>query len=132
MNGDVQRVDIMFDNTEGVFCQIAEKIGKRCPYLPFECKNYANDLANPEYDQLCGRLNSDVGAIGILVCRSITNRDRVREHCQTRWRNEQVVLVLTDADLAKMFWYRFDGAQELVDKVILDRFRSLMLNVRPN
>ena len=55
-----KRVDITFNNgaQEGFFDDLRRNYNIPCPFLFFECKNYSEDPANPEYDQLTGRFNS--------------------------------------------------------------------------
>lgn len=130
INTGIQRVDIMFDNTCGVFCKIAKSILKASPYIPFECKNYADDVGNPEYDQLSGRLNVDIGAVGVLVFRSILDWGRANAHCQARMKGEKYLILLDDSDLAAMYQNRYDGDIRSMEGVVTDRFRSLRLNVR--
>ncbi len=129
INTGIQRIDIMFDNTIGVFSQLASKMGKASWYLPFECKNYTDDLDTPEYDQLSGRLNPDIGPIGVLVFRSITDWGRANHHCQAKLRDSKYLILLDDSDLEAMYQKRHDGDLRGMEGLILDRFRSLKLNV---
>jgi hypothetical protein len=129
INAGIQRIDIMFDNTSGVFAKIAASLDKPSPYLPFECKNYAGDLDNPEYDQLSGRLNPSIGLIGVLVFRSIADWERANKHCQTRLKDGKLLILLDDADLEKMYLSRYEGDIKGMERVILDRLRSIKLDV---
>jgi len=129
INTGIQRIDLMFDNMTGIFSQLASKIGKPSLYLPFECKNYANDLGTPEYDQLSGRLNMDIGPMGVLVFRSITDWGRANQHCQAKLKDSKYLILLDDSDLAAMYQKRHEGDLSGMEGVILDRFRSLKLNV---
>lgn len=45
------------------------------PSLLGECKNYKNDVANAEVDQLLGRFSPARSCVGLLLYRSIKNRD---------------------------------------------------------
>src|SRR5207244_3173375 len=63
-----KRIDIVMSNsaTTGIF-ELLHAIRKVfCPYVFFECKNYRNDIANPELDQLAGRFSTNRGTFGIL------------------------------------------------------------------
>src|SRR5207244_2725801 len=63
-----KRIDIVMSNsaTDGIF-EVLHAIRKVfCPYVFFECKNYRNDIANPELDQLAGRFSTNRGTFGIL------------------------------------------------------------------
>ena len=50
-----KRIDITFDNVanEGFFYWLRENYS--APLIMIECKNYNQDLANPELDQISGR-----------------------------------------------------------------------------
>jgi hypothetical protein len=68
-----------------------------------ECKNYAEDPANPELDQLAGRFSPKRGQVGILVCRKIGNKKRMAERCRdTANDNRGYVIALDDDDLKKI------------------------------
>lgn len=129
INAGIQRVDIMFDNTAGVFATIAARIGQASPYLPFECKNYTGDLENPEYDQVSGRLTPMIGAIGVLIFRHVRNWARANQHCQSRRKDGKVILLFDDDDLTTMYERRFVGDTQGMEEVVLGRFRSLELDV---
>jgi hypothetical protein len=71
--------------------------------IPFECKNYDSDPKNREYDQLRDRLGKDRGDIGILVCRTLTDKGDALRRCKdVRNDGRGYLLVLDDADLKQM------------------------------
>jgi hypothetical protein len=71
-----------------------------------ECKNYDDDIANPEFDQLLGRFGPNVGEFGLLICRSVKDRKLAIKRCRDAAHAERgTVLVMDDDDvrtLAKM------------------------------
>lgn len=100
-----KRIDLMYDNTarEGIFLDIPQKLNVPCLKIAVECKNYSSDPANPELDQLLGRLSSKRGEVGILVCRSVANRDLWRARCRDAVNEGHgYVLTLEDKDLAEL------------------------------
>lgn len=129
INNGIQRVDIMFENSSHLFERIAASVNRPSPYLPFECKNYVDDLDAPEYDQLSGRLNKDVGAVGILVFRSISNWERANQYCQAKLKDDKVILLLDDKDLKDLYQLRHDGGASSVEEYIGERWKALRLNV---
>ena len=68
-----------------------------------ECKNYSDDPANPEVDQLAGRMRPEFGKFGILVCRRAENMELLVRRCQDARRNQGLLLVpLVDEDMIKL------------------------------
>lgn len=129
VHNGIQRVDIMFDNARGVFRRIAKQMGRPSPYIPFECKNYVGDVGNPEFDQLSGRLNPSIGAIGVLVFRSVRDWGRANIHCQVKLKDSKCLILLDDSDLTALYQARRDGDPRGVDRTILGRLRALTLNI---
>lgn len=129
MHAGIQRVDILFDNMGGVFSKIDNIICTVSPYIPFECKNYVEDLGNPEYDQVSARLNPGIGFVGVLIFRSITDWGRANEHCQVKLKEGKYLILLDDSDLYAMYQKRHDGDLKGLDEIILERLRALKLNI---
>lgn len=101
-NNGRKRIDIDYENqaTEGLFYWMHAVNGVHCAYVPVECKNYTEDPANPEIDQLLGRLTIQRGHLGILCYRTSTNKDLIRQRCKDAALNGQgYVLTLDDGDL---------------------------------
>jgi hypothetical protein len=98
-----KRIDIRYDNTAaaGFF----DWLGKHytAPYVFVECKNYAEDPANPELDQLAGRFSPRRGSFGLLVCRTIADRVTFAVRCRdTTDDGRGYIIGLDDADLAAL------------------------------
>ena len=74
-------------------------------------------------------MNSDIGSIGVLACRSITDWARANQHCQAKLKDDKYLILLDDSDLAGMYQKRHDGDLTGMEGIILDRFRSLKLDV---
>ncbi|MEV5554367.1 hypothetical protein AB0L44_11955 [Nonomuraea wenchangensis] len=101
LNEGRKRVDIVYTNVARVgFFDWLTRQRILCPYIFVECKNYASDLANPELDQLYGRLSPIRGKVGLLVCRSLENKDRFIQRCRDVAHTQRsFILVLDDDDL---------------------------------
>lgn len=96
-----KRIDITFTNEaeRGFFGWAHDKV-VHAPYVFVECKNYDADIANPEIDQLTGRFSTVRGQLGILCCRTFTQRKRWNARCKdTATDGRGYVLTLSDADL---------------------------------
>ncbi|WP_138841894.1 hypothetical protein [Rhodococcus pyridinivorans] len=98
-----KRLDIKFDNIAiaGFFRWLS--LNYKSAIVPVECKNYSTDPKNPEFDQLSSRFSRDRGDIGILVCRTITDKETVMARCKDTAKDGRgFILVLDDEDLAEM------------------------------
>ena len=131
LQAKIRRVDIMFDNEaeKGFFRDLGSRHRLKADYIPFECKNYSGDLGTPEYDQLSGRLDAMTSQVGFLVMREVTNWERAREHCQSKLRKKEFVILLDDSDISAMFSLRKNGNIRGLDRLLADKLRSLKLNV---
>ena len=69
-------------------------------HIFIECKNYGKEIENPEFDQLAGRFSPSRGQVGLLICRSVANLDKVTASCiDTCNDNRGYIIVITDDDL---------------------------------
>jgi hypothetical protein len=130
INTGIHRVDIMFDNSAeaGFFAEIRNRFKLQSNYVPAECKNYAADLGSPEYDQLSGRLNDDIGRVGLLVFREIADAKKALAHQQAKWKKGDVLILLDDSDVLRMHKARHDGRPDVVDDILRQKVRQLKLN----
>lgn len=103
INQGRKRIDISFANAaeRGIFAEL-----RRDPFIlarevMVECKNYSEDLANNEVDQMIGRFDPRRGRLGIICCRDVVDVGRLRERCRDAFRAQQgAILVFTDEDFA--------------------------------
>ncbi len=95
------------------------------PYVIVECKNYSDDLENPEIDQLANRLGTGISKFGMVVCRRIDNPAGIIKKCKAARASDpkKIILVLEDADLKELLdarkndeWKRMD---DYLDKKLL-------------
>ncbi len=133
INQGRKRIDITFDNRseEGFFKELRDPNNIKCPIIIIECKNYNKELANPEYDQIEGRLNLRRGMFGIIVCRNNNDKENVLNHCRDLVREnpraERYVLVLEDSDIQKMIKHKLGGEEDKIDDILRDSFRRLIM-----
>jgi hypothetical protein len=78
-----KRIDIVAENgaTGGTFYRLHDVRKIPCAYIPIECKNYKRDIANPELDQLMGRLSANRGRVGLLMCRTFDDKQLFVRRC---------------------------------------------------
>lgn len=93
-------VDIKYvnDPRDGFFYWLSSHYP--APHVWVECKNYTDDVANPEFDQLAGRFSPSKGKFGLLVCRNVESAAVATKRSQDAARDDRgFILVLTDQDL---------------------------------
>jgi hypothetical protein len=93
-----------------------------------ECKNYAGDPGNPAVDQLSGRFSPKRGQFGLLVCRSLGDRDQFIRRCRdTLNDNRGIVVPLDDGDLAELVGLvASEGREDAVFQVLKRRLDRLV------
>ena len=130
INRGIHRVDIMFDNSadNGFFAQVGRRLNLPSSYVPTECKNYAADLGSPEYDQLSGRLNDEVGRVGLLVLRKINNPAKALEHQRAKWIKRELIIMLDDNDVLRMHKARYEGHPGDIEALLWKKVRQIRLN----
>jgi CheY-like chemotaxis protein len=125
-----KRIDIVYRNTaeSGFFADLFIRHGLKCPYVFFECKNYAEDPRNPELDQLAGRFSDKRGQFGMIVCRAVTSRERLVQRCRDIVAdNRGYILVLDDADITKLFRMRLGDEEQGITHHLHEMLRGLLL-----
>lgn len=127
INGDLGRIDIVFDNRakEGFFAALREQRHIPCDHILFECKNSGDDPGNPEYDQLSGRLNPQRGQVGFIVCREVNDRKRAQQHCRSRLTKGEYISVLDDRDIRALLQCRRSGDLDKLDAILFAKLRDL-------
>lgn len=104
LNESRKRVDITYTNrsTDGFFGWVTRQ-GHPSSHIFVECKNYHSELGNPELDQLCGRFSPLRGKVGLLLCRSLTDKEKFLQRCRdTAITRHEFVLLLDDSDLTAL------------------------------
>ncbi|MBF4513620.1 hypothetical protein ITJ66_14110 [Plantibacter sp. VKM Ac-2885] len=103
MNEGRKRLDIVWRNelTVGFFHWIHNV--HYAPVVFGECKNYKNDVANAEIDQLLGRMSDQTSRFGFLLCRRIRKRELLTKRCRDAYqRGQGIVIALDDDDVESL------------------------------
>ncbi|MBN9545444.1 MAG: hypothetical protein J0I19_08220 [Alphaproteobacteria bacterium] len=123
-----KRIDLTFLNTAeaGFF-----KDRKDDPYtlsreVIVECKNYTDDIGNPEIDQLCGRFDPRRGRFGLILCRAIEDPELVVRRCRDVFQAQRgLVLVLSDPDLEGLLRAPSLNREEAVQNLLRSKLRLI-------
>lgn len=123
-----KRIDITYANVakHGFFDWVGAHFG--APQIAVECKNYVDDPANPEIDQLSGRFSDRRGWVGILVCRQMMDRHLLLQRCKdTANDGRGYILCLDDDDLKRMVAaIEADPGGHLAFPLLQGRFNELI------
>jgi hypothetical protein len=99
----MKRVDITFTNyaRTGFFEWLARHYSSS--HIFVECKNFGEELGNPEIDQIAMRFSRARGQFGVVVCRKVEDRALILKRCKAAANDGHgYVIVLDDADLAHL------------------------------
>jgi hypothetical protein len=129
VNQGRKRIDIAFANAsqEGFFADQRTDPFLLARELMIECKNYAEDLANNEIDQMIGRFDPRRGRLGIVACRSVVDENRLVERCRDAFRAQQgAILVFTDDDFEILLNAHDIAREPALQNMCRTKFRELL------
>lgn len=130
INEGRKRIDIVFNNTDkkGFFNNLNTVHKIKCPKIIVECKNYGSELGNPEIDQIAGRLNSQRGRFGILVCRKIKDKANLLKRCKDLVNdNGNYIVVLEDNDIFRLLEFRDKNNESGIDNFFESEMDKLIM-----
>ena len=123
-----KRIDISYKNAarNGFFDMALRSPQLRAIEVPVECKNYRQDIANPELDQLTGRFSHVRGFLGLLCCRSFDDKARFINRCKDAAAHRgQYVIVFDDVDFQTMLHNVEIGLREENDRFLRRKFAEI-------
>lgn len=92
-----------------------------------ECKNYTEDLNNPEIDQLLGRFDDNRGKFGVIACRTIADPNALSKRLRdASSRSQGYIIVLTDEDLIAMLSAKAALNEKALETVLHRKYRELL------
>jgi len=131
-NNGRSRIDITFDNqaNSGFFYDLVFRHHLKCPYILFECKNYSEDVENPEFSQLVDRFSDSVGNVGFIVCRTVKDKKKIVQHCKDRYvKKKHVIIVLDDSDIVNLFQEKEVNGEGGVTAFLAEKLRFIMFDL---
>jgi hypothetical protein len=129
IHDDRKRIDIVFTNAadSGFFAHRRNDPKMNANAVIVECKNYSEDLKNPEIDQLIGRFDENRGKFGIITCRSIDDIEAFLSRCRDAAIHSQgYIIALTDDDLIAMLLEKSRLEDEQIENLLHHKFRELL------
>lgn len=128
INDGRRRIDLTFDNaaTAGVFVRLQNQFQLNCQWIIVECKNYTNDVKNPELDQITGRFAPNRGRVGLLLCRDATKRNILFARCNDIYKEQRgLVLPIFDDDLLGCLEAKLAGVGVDAEDMLTHRIRDV-------
>jgi hypothetical protein len=117
------------DQKDGIFAQLRDHFRFYSPYVFIECKNYAEDLKNPEFDQLIARLGPTTTQIGCIICRRVTDSGKVLDRAKVPFNKEhKLILVLADADITRLANARIQSGPDVMDAMLKEYAERVILS----
>jgi ferritin-like protein len=119
IHGGRKRIDIKFTNAgdSGFFFRALSMPQTRAVSVVVECKNYSEDVANEELDQLSGRFGHTRGFLGLSISRTFESRSKVIARCRdTALDQRGYVLPLCDRDLVEMLSAKGAGKESVIHR----------------
>jgi hypothetical protein len=123
-----KRIDITYINGSfsGLFRRFAQATGRPAPKIVAECKNYSNDVGNPEVDQVLGRFENNRGWLGLLLCRTVEDRATLEARCRDVARAHQAYIIpLEDRDIQTMLQLNGRLGARAVNEYLDSKFNPL-------
>ncbi|EFM11020.1 hypothetical protein PaecuDRAFT_2273 [Paenibacillus curdlanolyticus YK9] len=131
LNEGRKRIDIVFDNHDntGFFAYIRDRYQIFCPKIFIECKNYSSDPKNPEMDQLLGRFGQYSGKFGILLCREVTNYEKLLQRCKDAMHQAKGhIIFFEDKDIKILLELKKASNEEGIMEYLSNKWDELILN----
>ncbi len=129
INDGRKRIDIVFNNNnKGFFNQINNLNKIHCPKIFIECKNYGKELGNPEIDQLQTRFSKQRGMFGILICRTIENKEKMIQRCKDVLHDRDgYIIVLEDIDIVKLLKLKEQKKEDEIDQFLNEKLDEIIM-----
>ncbi|WP_437308182.1 hypothetical protein [Sorangium sp. So ce388] len=126
-----KRIDIVMENgaASGVFWRLHHVKKLPCAYVFIECKNYTDDIKNPEIDQLSGRFSTNRGQFGVICCRSFNERALFIKRCQDTIKDGRgLVIPLDDQAVLSLLGHVEAGRRWKIEEEMSTRVEEIWVS----
>ena len=129
VNNGRKRIDITFHNAAivGFWATLRTSRLIAATTIMIECKNYSNDIKNPELDQISGRFSNLRGWFGIILSRSFKDKALFVERCKDTAKDGRGIIVcLDDEDI--IYWLTLikDNKRDQIDRLLTQKYQSVI------
>ncbi len=124
-----KRIDIVHENAakDGFFLTLPQNKNVPSAYIFSECKNYSEDPANHELDQLSGRFSINRGKFGFLLCRKIENKDLFFQRCKDTAQDDRgFIIPLDDEDIKLLLDLKKQKKEREINSFLGECFKKLV------
>lgn len=128
INNGRKRIDVIYTNGKdsGFFYRIALDQDIKANIVHVECKNYTDDIANPEFDQLLGRFDHNRGKLGMLFYRSSDKPETVIARCRDAAKSSLgIILPIDDAFVVKCLNFIASKNRQGIDQAINSLYQQI-------
>lgn len=125
-----KRVDFTFDNSAefGFFNELHTIKQIPASYIFVECKNYSEDIKNPELDQIAGRFSLRRGKFGFIVFRDIDDFETLIRRCADAFKDDRgCIIPLMDKDLISLLESIKTEKGNITEEFLKDRLRQIVM-----
>jgi hypothetical protein len=130
INEGRKRIDILMENgaKHGIFSFLPNNRQYPCAFIAFECKNYSEDLANPELDQMIGRFSTNRGKIGFICCRKLENPTLFNKRCVDTFTDQMgLIIYLDDIRITQLLLAIKDNNRNSIDDYLTNFINDVWL-----
>jgi hypothetical protein len=124
-----KRIDVRFVNQSGsgFFFHMLYHAQVAAQAVFVECKNYGKEIGNPELDQLAGRFSPLRGRLGLLIGRSVHDRDKLIKRCRdTAQDGRGIIIALEDKDVIEMLTLVANGRRADLEGIFQRRYEEVV------
>ena len=129
INDGRKRIDITYTNARktGFFDRMFTAPNILANQIMVECKNYVEDPANPEIDQLRGRFSIRRGMFGIMLYRQTSNEILLLNRCKdVAIDGAGYIITLNDKDIYILLNFIANKQRGMIDRFMQERFNKLL------